>query len=64
MIIRDGLRRMYGADPEDVVYYVTLYNETFPMPAMPAGAEDGIVRGLYRCRPAASERTTPSPDPG
>ena len=57
VIIRDGLRRMYGPDPEDVFYYVTLYNETYPMPAMPDGAEEGIVRGLYRCRPAAAERT-------
>ena len=57
VIIRDGLRRMYGPDPEDVFYYITLYNETYPMPAMPAGAEDGIVRGLYRCRPSGAERT-------
>jgi pyruvate dehydrogenase E1 component len=56
VIIRDGLRRMYGVEPEDVFYYVTLYNETYPMPAMPAGAEVGIVRGLYRYRPATAER--------
>src|SRR5438067_2338105 len=47
-IVRDGLRRMYGDAPEDVFYYLTLYNETYPMPAVPAGVEDGIVRGLYR----------------
>ena len=57
VIIRDGMRRMYGPDPEDVFYYVTLYNETYPMPAMPDGVEDGILRGLYRYRPAAAERT-------
>jgi pyruvate dehydrogenase E1 component len=57
VIIRDGLRRMYGPDPEDVFYYITLYNETYPMPAMPDGAEEGIVRGLYRCRPAGAERS-------
>ena len=47
-IIADGLRRMYGPDPDDVFYYVTLYNENYVMPAMPAGitAED-VVRGLY-----------------
>ena len=56
VIIRDGLGRMYGDDPEDVFYYVTLYNETYSMPPMPQGAEDGIVRGLYRFRPAATER--------
>jgi pyruvate dehydrogenase E1 component len=48
---------MYGPDPEDVFYYVTLYNESYPMPAMPDGAEEGILRGLYRCLPAAAERT-------
>ena len=50
VIIRDGLRRMYGPEPEDVFYYVTLYNEPYPMPPMPPGVEDGIVRGLYRYR--------------
>ena len=57
VIIRDGLRRMYGPDPEDVFYYITLYNETYPMPAMPDGVEEGILRGLYRYRPAAADRT-------
>ncbi len=52
VIIRDGIRRMYGPAPEDVFYYLTLYNENYPMPAMPQGAEDGIVRGLYRWAPA------------
>jgi pyruvate dehydrogenase E1 component len=46
---------MYGPDAEDCFYYLTLYNETYPMPAMPDGVEDGIVRGLYPFRPAASE---------
>src|SRR6185295_11841539 len=57
VIIRDGVRRMYGPSPEDVFYYITLYNETYPMPAMPDGVEDGILRGLYRYRPAPAERT-------
>jgi pyruvate dehydrogenase E1 component len=47
---------MYGDLPEDRFYYLTLYNENYPMPAMPASSggegqlsvEDGIVRGLYR----------------
>ena len=57
VIIREGMRRMHGPDPEDVFYYVTLYNETYPMPAQPDGAEHGILRGLYRYRPALAERT-------
>ena len=56
VIIRDGIERMYGDTPEDVFYYMTLYNETYTMPPMPEGVEDGIVRGLYRYRPAAGER--------
>ncbi len=47
VIVRDGLRRMVvGA--EDVIYYLTLYNENQPMPPMPDGAEAGVVEGLYR----------------
>jgi pyruvate dehydrogenase E1 component len=53
VIIRDGLERMYGPDAEDVFYYITLYNENYPMPAMPDGVEEGIVRGLYRFRGAS-----------
>ena len=45
VIIRDGIERMYGAEPEDCFYYLTLYNENYSMPAMPEGVEDGIVRG-------------------
>jgi pyruvate dehydrogenase E1 component len=56
VIVRDGIARMYGPDPEDCFYYLTLYNENYPMPAMPDGVEDGIVRGLYRYRAAAEER--------
>ncbi len=46
VIIRDGMRRMY-TEQEDVYYYVTLMNENYPHPGMPAGAEDGIVKGMY-----------------
>jgi pyruvate dehydrogenase E1 component len=47
VIVADGLRRMY-AEGEDIFYYLTLYNENYPMPPMPAGVEDGILKGLYR----------------
>ncbi len=49
VIVRDGLERMYRRG-EDVFYYLTLYNEDYPMPPMPEGVEDGILRGLYRYR--------------
>ncbi|GIX05793.1 MAG: pyruvate dehydrogenase E1 component [Candidatus Poribacteria bacterium] len=51
VIIRDGLRRMFQQN-EDIFYYITLYNENYPMPPMPEGVEEGILRGLYRFRPA------------
>ncbi len=47
VIISDGLRRMY-VDAENLFYYVTLYNENYPMPPMPEGVEQGILKGLYR----------------
>jgi pyruvate dehydrogenase E1 component len=51
VIVRDGLRRMFERQ-EVLLYYLTLYNEVYPMPAMPAGAEEGIVKGMYRLPPA------------
>src|SRR5438093_8380632 len=50
-IVRDGIERMYGRG-EDVFYYVTIHNENYPMPAKPDGADEGIVRGIYRLREA------------
>jgi pyruvate dehydrogenase E1 component len=46
VIIQDGLRRMV-ADQEDVYYYITLLNENYVHPAMPAGVGEGILRGMY-----------------
>jgi len=50
VIIADGLRRMY-VENEDLFYYLTLYNENYAMPAMPSGAEEGILKGLYKFKP-------------
>jgi pyruvate dehydrogenase E1 component len=55
VIIQDGIRRMYG-NFEDVFYYITLYNENYAMPAMPQGAREGILKGMYKLRPAAQSR--------
>ncbi len=49
VIVHDGLRRMYAED-ESVYYYLTVMNEKYPQPAMPAGVENGILRGMYRVR--------------
>jgi pyruvate dehydrogenase E1 component len=52
VIIQDGLRRMVG-EQEDVFFYITLMNENYVHPPMPAGAEDGILRGMYKLRDAS-----------
>ncbi len=50
IIIRDGIYRMYECQ-EDLFYYITLYNENYPMPALPeVDVSDGILRGIYRYR--------------
>lgn len=52
VVIHDGLRRMHEVG-EDIFYYLTVYNETYPQPAMPKAATEGILRGLYKLRPAS-----------
>ncbi len=46
VIIQNGLRRMV-AEHEDVFFYLTIMNENYPQPAMPEGAEEGILRGMH-----------------
>jgi len=59
VIIQDGLRRMYG-EGENIFYYVTVMNENYAMPALPAGAEQGILQGMYSLAtyPAAKAKST------
>ena len=52
IIVREGIRRMYGEPGEDIFYYLTLYNENWAMPPKPEGVEEGVLRGLYRVRAA------------
>jgi pyruvate dehydrogenase E1 component len=49
VIIQDGLRRMYQ-EQQSVFYYITCMNENYVHPAMPTGAEQGILRGMYRVK--------------
>ncbi len=57
-IVEEGLRRMYGPDSQgsagDVFFYITVYNEPYPQPAMPdiPDLRDGVLRGMYRYKPA------------
>jgi pyruvate dehydrogenase E1 component len=55
VIVQDGLRRMVG-EQEDVFFYITLMNENYVHPAMPSGAEEGILRGMYRIVESESPR--------
>jgi pyruvate dehydrogenase E1 component len=57
VIIQDGIRRMY-VDQESIFYYLTVMNEQYAMPEMPAGVHDGILKGLYKFR-AASKADAP-----
>ena len=52
VIVREGIRRMMQ-EQEDVYFYLTLMNENYPHPAMPAGAEGGIVKGMYLLKEGA-----------
>ncbi len=53
VIVQDGLRRMF-AEQEDVYYYLTVMNENYEHPEMPAGAEQDILKGLYAFRKGAA----------
>jgi pyruvate dehydrogenase E1 component len=47
VIILDGMRRLYQEN-EDGIYYITVHNEDYEMPAMPEGVEEGVIRGIYK----------------
>ncbi len=54
VIIQDGIRRMYQED-QSVWYYITAMNENYTHPDMPAGVEDGIIKGLYLLEDSSSK---------
>jgi len=54
-IVREGMRRMLE-NQEDVFFYITLMNENYVHPVMPAGAEEGILKGMYRLREGRGTR--------
>jgi len=58
VIFQHGLRRMYDRQHE-IFYYLTVGNENYAMPPMPEGAEDGIVRGIYRFQRGEGRRNWP-----
>ncbi|GGP25191.1 pyruvate dehydrogenase (acetyl-transferring), homodimeric type [Silvimonas amylolytica] len=54
VIVHHGMKRMYQ-DQENIYYYLSVMNENYAHPAMPEGAEEGIIKGLYKFRPAAAK---------
>jgi pyruvate dehydrogenase E1 component len=57
VIIQDGIRRMYK-DGENIFYYITVMNEPYAMPTMPAGegVKEGILKGMYKFRAATNKK--------
>ena len=50
-IIKHGIHEMYNLN-KDVMHYIAVYNENYPMPAKPKGIDEGIIKGLYKLREA------------
>ena len=55
VIVQDGMRRMF-AEQEDIYYYITVMNENYEHPEMPAGAEKDILKGMYAFRKGAGKK--------
>lgn len=55
IVVMDGLKRLY-ADGETAIYYITVENDNYAMPEMPAGVEEGIIRGMYKLSAAEARR--------
>jgi pyruvate dehydrogenase E1 component len=57
-IVESGLHRMFGENPENVYFYMTIYNEPYVQPAEPDGVDvEALLRGIYRYRPAPEKHT-------
>src|ERR1700751_4807220 len=56
VIIQDGIRRMYK-DGENWFYYITVMNEPYAMPPMPAGVREGILKGMYKFRASTNKKS-------
>jgi pyruvate dehydrogenase E1 component len=60
-IIDDGLRRMYGEHPENIYYYITIYNEPITQPAQPENLDvTGVLKGIYRYADAPEGKEFPA----
>lgn len=60
LIMKDGLRRMYGDHPEDIFYYLTVYNEPNVQPKAPEELDvEGVLKGIYKLAPAPADAQGP-----
>lgn len=60
-IVKDGLRRMYGENSENIYYYLTVYNEPYAQPAEPENLDvEGLLRGIYQYSPSSGHGTKPA----
>ena len=56
-IFKDGLRRMYGENSENIYYYMTVYNEPYLHPEAPANLDvEGLLKGIYLFRSGERQR--------
>jgi pyruvate dehydrogenase E1 component len=54
-IVKDGIRRMYGEDSENIYYYLTVYNEPYAQPAQPENLDvTGLLKGIYHLKAGAT----------
>ncbi|MEO8750277.1 pyruvate dehydrogenase (acetyl-transferring), homodimeric type [Dermatophilaceae bacterium Sec6.4] len=61
-IMQEGIRRMFGDDPENVIYYLTVYNEPMRQPAEPEDVDaEGILRGMHRISEGSLEGVDENP---
>ena len=58
IILRDGIHRMTELQ-EDIFYYITLYNDNYPMHPMPENANEGVLKGLYKLKSSSLEGDQP-----
>jgi len=56
VIVREGLRRMLE-DGDNIIFYISMMNETYRMPPMPPNVQEGILKGIYRVRRSAGDKT-------
>ncbi len=56
VIVKNGIYRMYEKQ-ENIFYYITVMNETYPMPPMPKGVEEGILKGIYLFQKSGNKKS-------